>query len=883
MEAAAARNKQQKSSKEEEAQIAPLESRQTATNSNANQDSKKGLKQQQQQADDQQQYDAINECADNKNIVAIDEHANEQDVELDVDFDDHNSIGSLSTSNSSTASLTETTRLTSPTRTTLTSSDDDDSLDDHDDILDLHENQQQLIENIQEDDVSSEVNVKSRRSDFAHLSMAIANCPKRRGSGGSRTRRRSSTNYLLGGPNSSSICPRRFSSSLSCHCEQVINGIDCDGLPVTDVDLVTYKQLCQMEQQAHHLARSRNHQLQANNKQQQHSRYTNLVFMRSRIDICDNQSNSMQKMLCSRKVQRNNSKFPANSHTRLFSDTNSMQLHLAAPDDNMRSSISNSINCLNEHNSLTTSQQQTVNNNTASSGNFQESKRAHRNSCSTLSIASPLIINQQQSGKCEQFKRKINPFTSRLNQSIQQQQQSQQNDENRARNGRGKLHMPLDSTSLILQPTNSSDSSSHYSASTSSFSQAGQSHSKHKHVGLVRRSSLQEESGAYYELCIPAEEQLICAKYAWFPRSLAKLPNGFQLIDQFFACFPRDKIPYASLAAAAAAAAATSAAAETSKVIKESCETNNEQIDASANNRVALQRSVSSASANNQSIMKNVSSARNSIATALHPVASSHRDEQISYQLARQDISLDYCSYPMSAECRKAYAEFVHMRNCNSLDVARVIQVTNAINNNNTSQQTTATILALSTTASSASLAISGVTNDNQLSTTTTTTTNEHKQNHLLIGGERCRRCLVRFESGQLAVAAPNFLLGSPAFNQQNTTLEASLTHSSKDISQRRGKQSEMITQLHSNVALFHPQCFTCATCKEFLVDLVYCLQAQKLYCFRHYGESLRPRCNWCQEVSIIQLPVYFCSNSVNQSINECLQLIIHLLSWLVN
>ena len=60
----------------------------------------------------------------------------------------------------------------------------------------------------------------------------------------------------------------------------------------------------------------------------------------------------------------------------------------------------------------------------------------------------------------------------------------------------------------------------------------------------------------------------------------------------------------------------------------------------------------------------------------------------------------------------------------------------------------------------------------------------------------------------------------------------------------------QMLVGRPTNVALFHPTCFTCSTCKEFLVDLVYCLRDNKLYCLRHYGESLRPRCNWCQEVS---------------------------------
>ncbi|XP_067140319.1 prickle planar cell polarity protein 3-like isoform X2 [Centruroides vittatus] len=47
----------------------------------------------------------------------------------------------------------------------------------------------------------------------------------------------------------------------------------------------------------------------------------------------------------------------------------------------------------------------------------------------------------------------------------------------------------------------------------------------------------------------------------------------------------------------------------------------------------------------------------------------------------------------------------------------------------------------------------------------------------------------------------------------------------------------------------WHPVCFICCICKELLVDLVYCLKDQKLYCERHYAEVFRPRCAACDEL----------------------------------
>lgn len=49
---------------------------------------------------------------------------------------------------------------------------------------------------------------------------------------------------------------------------------------------------------------------------------------------------------------------------------------------------------------------------------------------------------------------------------------------------------------------------------------------------------------------------------------------------------------------------------------------------------------------------------------------------------------------------------------------------------------------------------------------------------------------------------------------------------------------------------LWHPACFVCYTCTELLVDMIYFWKKGQLYCGRHYGDSEKPRCAGCDEVS---------------------------------
>ena len=49
----------------------------------------------------------------------------------------------------------------------------------------------------------------------------------------------------------------------------------------------------------------------------------------------------------------------------------------------------------------------------------------------------------------------------------------------------------------------------------------------------------------------------------------------------------------------------------------------------------------------------------------------------------------------------------------------------------------------------------------------------------------------------------------------------------------------------------WHPQCFSCTTCDELLVDLIYFYNSadNKIYCGRHHAELYKPRCPACDEL----------------------------------
>ncbi|XP_069141549.1 testin-like [Argopecten irradians] len=76
-------------------------------------------------------------------------------------------------------------------------------------------------------------------------------------------------------------------------------------------------------------------------------------------------------------------------------------------------------------------------------------------------------------------------------------------------------------------------------------------------------------------------------------------------------------------------------------------------------------------------------------------------------------------------------------------------------------------------------------------------------------GEHKCHRCLKAVESGGIAVVADRMGIGT----------------------------------------CWHPGCFTCATCSELLVDMIYFHKNGDIYCERHYADSIYPRCCSCDEI----------------------------------
>lgn len=54
----------------------------------------------------------------------------------------------------------------------------------------------------------------------------------------------------------------------------------------------------------------------------------------------------------------------------------------------------------------------------------------------------------------------------------------------------------------------------------------------------------------------------------------------------------------------------------------------------------------------------------------------------------------------------------------------------------------------------------------------------------------------------------------------------------------------------------WHPACFVCCECDELLADLIYFFKDDKIYCGRHFGNSMFPRCAGCDEV---RKKAFFC------------------------
>ncbi|CAI2733390.1 unnamed protein product [Schistosoma spindalis] len=61
---------------------------------------------------------------------------------------------------------------------------------------------------------------------------------------------------------------------------------------------------------------------------------------------------------------------------------------------------------------------------------------------------------------------------------------------------------------------------------------------------------------------------------------------------------------------------------------------------------------------------------------------------------------------------------------------------------------------------------------------------------------------------------------------------------------------TEEISNIPSNhTPAWHLNCFRCIICNEYLVDYIYAWLNNQLYCLRHYGQSVRPRCVTCDHL----------------------------------
>ncbi|KAI2648670.1 Prickle-like protein 1 [Labeo rohita] len=81
------------------------------------------------------------------------------------------------------------------------------------------------------------------------------------------------------------------------------------------------------------------------------------------------------------------------------------------------------------------------------------------------------------------------------------------------------------------------------------------------------------------------------------------------------------------------------------------------------------------------------------------------------------------------------------------------------------------------------------------------------------------------------------------------TMLHASCEHCGENIS---GGEMVVFASRAGPSQCWHPACFTCSTCSELLVDLIYFYQDGKVHCGRHHAELLKPRCSSCDECETI-------------------------------
>ena len=70
--------------------------------------------------------------------------------------------------------------------------------------------------------------------------------------------------------------------------------------------------------------------------------------------------------------------------------------------------------------------------------------------------------------------------------------------------------------------------------------------------------------------------------------------------------------------------------------------------------------------------------------------------------------------------------------------------------------------------------------------------------------------------------------------------------------------QMAIFTEKLGCESCWHPQCFRCCTDGDLLIDLLYFVFNQKLYCARHWSEQIKPRCHACEEVGWVSTVIQF-------------------------
>ncbi|KAL7669105.1 hypothetical protein ACOME3_009774 [Neoechinorhynchus agilis] len=136
-----------------------------------------------------------------------------------------------------------------------------------------------------------------------------------------------------------------------------------------------------------------------------------------------------------------------------------------------------------------------------------------------------------------------------------------------------------------------------------------------------------------------------------------------------------------------------------------------------------------------------------------------------------------------------------------------------------------------------------------------------------------CEKCGINFQKKSLAVCCSRFesknqislpdplppppSLGIPTKIQASLSVELIGTEADLSIKNSTNftnnqviePSQEATSSIASARGLFHPNCFTCNTCEELLVDLTYFYHCELVYCGRHYSELIRPRCSACDEI----------------------------------